>query len=29
MEGIYLTRVLEQETEIRLFFALLERWLQR
>jgi len=29
MEGIFLTRVLEQETEIRHLHALLEQWLQR
>jgi hypothetical protein len=29
MEGIYLTRVLEQGIEIRHLHALLEQWLQR
>lgn len=29
MEVIYVTRVLEQETEIRHFHALLEQWIQR
>jgi hypothetical protein len=29
MEGIYVTRVLEQKTKIRHSHALLEQWLQR